>query len=133
VIAAADPHRSARVILATTVATLLVFWVARVHAEISAAAQQVQSEGRLGHYDSTAADARGPGGIGPFLLLATLGLLDQEVAVRLALLNEVGQLLGWGIAVGRRLGCSRSASLLAGLVDGTLGVVIVGLKVLLQN
>jgi hypothetical protein len=34
VIAAADPHRSARVILATTVATLLVFWVARVHAEI---------------------------------------------------------------------------------------------------
>jgi hypothetical protein len=34
VIAAADSHRSARVILATTVATLLVFWVARVHAEI---------------------------------------------------------------------------------------------------
>ena len=55
------------------------------------------------------------------------------VAVRLALLNEVGQLLGWGIAVGRRLSWSRSASLLAGLVDGTLGVVIVGLKVLLQN
>jgi hypothetical protein len=35
--------------------------------------------------------------------------------------------------VGRRHGWSRSASLLAGLVDGTLGVVIVGLKVLLQN
>jgi hypothetical protein len=46
--------------------------------------------------------------------------------VRLVLLNEVGQLFGWGIAVGRRLGWSPSASLLAGLVDGTLGVVIVG-------
>ena len=59
-------------------------------------------------------------------------LADRSLNV-VALLSEVGQLLEWGIAVGRRLGWSRSASLLAGLVDGTLGVVIVGLKVLLQN
>ena len=37
-----------------------------------------------------------------FLLLGALGLLDEELAVQLALWNGVVQLLGWGTGAGRR-------------------------------
>ena len=67
------------------------------------------------------------------LPLAALGLMDQGIAVSLALLNGVAQLFGWGFIVGRRLGWSRPQSLLAGAIDGTFGLLIVGLKVLLQH
>ena len=135
VISAADLHGSARITFTATVATLLVYWLAHVHAEILA--QRLHN--RYGWtVISTTMDHETPLLEAPalsvlLLLLAALGLMDQGVAVNLALLNGVGQLFGWGVIVGRRLGWSRRQSLLAGAIDGTLGLLIVGLKVLLQH
>jgi hypothetical protein len=42
------------------------------------------------------------------------------------------QLFGWGIDVGRRRGGAWPAALLAGLVNGAFGLVIVVLEVLLH-
>jgi hypothetical protein len=67
-----------------------------------------------------------------FLLLGAVGLLDEELAVRLALWSGVVQLFGWGIDVGRRRGGAWPAALLAGLVNGAFGLVIVVLEVLLH-
>jgi hypothetical protein len=67
-----------------------------------------------------------------FLLLGAVGLLDEELAVRLALWNGVVQLVGWGIDVGRRRGQAWPAALLTGLVNGAFGVVIILLEVLLH-
>jgi hypothetical protein len=54
------------------------------------------------------------------------------VAVRLALWNGVVQLVGWGIEVGRRRGQAWPAALLTGLINGTFGLVIIMLEVLLH-
>jgi hypothetical protein len=67
-----------------------------------------------------------------FLLLGALGLLDEELAVQLALWNGVVQLLGWGIDVGRRRGQAWPAALLVGLLNGAFGVAIIILEVLLH-
>ena len=67
-----------------------------------------------------------------FLLLGALGVLEEALAVRLALWNGVVQLVGWGIDVGRRRGQSWPAALLKGLVNGAFGVVIVLLEVQLH-
>ena len=66
------------------------------------------------------------------LLLGAFGLLDEELAVRLALWSGVVQLVGWGIDVGRRRGRAWPAALLAGLINGAFGLVIVVLEVLLH-
>jgi hypothetical protein len=67
-----------------------------------------------------------------FLLLGAVGLLREQLAVNLALANGVAQLLIWGIVVARRLGWSWFASILAGAVDASSGVVIIVLKALLH-
>jgi hypothetical protein len=54
------------------------------------------------------------------------------VAVRLALWNGVVQLVGWGIEVGRRRRQAWPAALLTGLINGTFGLVIIMLEVLLH-
>jgi hypothetical protein len=67
-----------------------------------------------------------------FLLLGALGLFSEGLAVRLALWNGVVQLVGWGIEVGRRRGQAWPAALLTGLINGTFGLVIIMLEVLLH-
>jgi hypothetical protein len=67
-----------------------------------------------------------------FLLLAALDLLDEGLAVRLALWNGVAQLLGWGIELGRRSGRSWPRALLVGAVNSTFGLVIIVLEALLH-
>ena len=52
--------------------------------------------------------------------------------MRLALWGGVVQLCGWGSDVGRRRGGTWPAALLAGLVNGAFGLVIVVLEVLLH-
>jgi hypothetical protein len=133
--AAAVSHEPAGIILAETVATLLVFWLAHVYADLGA---QALHEGKRDLKAVPAIMARelsmvaAPALSIVFLLLGTLGLLDEGVAVRLALWNGVAQLAGWGITVERRLGQSWPAALLGGLVNGAFGLVIVGLEVLLH-
>ena len=67
-----------------------------------------------------------------FLLLGALEVLEEALAVGLALWNGVVQLVGWGIDVGRRRGQAWPAALLTGLVNGAFGVVIVLLEVQLH-
>jgi len=135
VIAAADPQAPAGAVLAATVGTLLVFWLTHVYPEVLA--QRLHNSYDLSSILGTMARQlpmlEAPALSVLFVCLAALGLVDQGLAVSLALSNGVGQLFGWGVIVGRRLGWSWPAALLAGAVDGTLGLVIVGLKVLLQH
>ncbi len=67
-----------------------------------------------------------------FLLLGVLGLLDEGLAVGLALWTGVAQLVGWAIEAGRRHGRSRPAMLLSGVINGAFGVGIIGLEALLH-
>jgi hypothetical protein len=66
------------------------------------------------------------------LLLAVLDVLEDRLAVRIALWVGVAQLVGWGIDVGRQRGRSWPVALLGGLVNGVFGVIIVLLDVLLH-
>jgi hypothetical protein len=67
-----------------------------------------------------------------FLLLGALGLLNEPLAVRLALWSGVIQLFGWGIEVGRRRGRAWPAAVLVGLINAAFGVIIILLEVLLH-
>jgi hypothetical protein len=133
--ATAAGGKSPELILAATVATLLVFWLAHVYAEF------LDHGLRHGSSDLKVLAAimgqelsmlAAPALSILFLLLGAVGLLDEELAVRLALWSGVVQLFGWGIDVGRRRGRAWPAALLAGLVNGAFGLVIVVLEVLLH-
>jgi hypothetical protein len=133
--ATAAGGKSADLILAATVATLLVFWLAHVYAEF------LEHQVRHGSPEWKALAAimgrelsmlAAPALSILFLLLGALGLLDEGLAVRLALWNGVVQLVGWGIDVGRRRGRGWPVALLTGLINGTFGLVIIVLEVLLH-
>ena len=135
VIAATAHNERPGLILAATVVTLLVFWLAHVYAEVLAHGLR-QARLELNVVPATMTRElsmlAAPALSVLFLLLGALGVLGEGLAVRLALWNGVAQLVGWGIDVGRRLGRSWPAALLGGVVNGVLGVVIVLLEVLLH-
>jgi hypothetical protein len=133
--ATAAGGKSAALILTATVATLLVFWLAHVYSDF------LDHQLRQGRSSwSVLASLMGrelsmlaaPALSILFLLLGALGVLGEELAVRLALWSGVLQLVGWGIDAGRRRGQGWPAALTVGLVNGSFGVVIVGLEVLLH-
>jgi hypothetical protein len=135
VIAATAEHESPEVVLAATVATLLVFWLAHVYADFldhglrhGGSDLQVLAAIMGQELSMLAAPALSI----LLLLLGALGLLDEELAVRLALWSGVVQLVAWGIDVGRRRGGGWPAALLVGLVNGAFGLAIVVLEVLLH-
>jgi hypothetical protein len=135
VIAAAAGHQPPELILAATVATLLVFWLAHVYADVLD--HGLRQEGfHLGILPAIMGRELSmlvaPALSILFLLLGAVDLLDEELAVRLALWNGVVQLVGWGIDVGRRRGQAWPAALLTGLVNGAFGVVIILLEVQLH-
>lgn len=66
------------------------------------------------------------------LLLGAVDVLDPDLSIGLALGFGVAQLFAWGYFVGRRRGGSRTIALLTGLVDGTFGLAIVALEVLVH-
>jgi hypothetical protein len=132
--ATAAGGKSPGLILGATVATLLVFWLAHVYAEFldhglrhGSSDLKVLAAIMGQELSMLAAPA-----LSILLLLGAVGLLDEELAVRLALWSGVVQLFGWGIDVGRRRGGAWPAALLAGLVNGAFGLVIVVLEVLLH-
>jgi hypothetical protein len=135
VIAATAGHEPPAFILAATVTTLLVYWLAHVYADVlDHGLRQAGSDLKvvpaiMGRELSMLA---APALSILFLLLGALGLLDEGLAVRLALWSGMAQLVGWGIDVGRRSGKSGPGALLAGLVNGAFGVVIVVLEALLH-
>ena len=135
VIAATAGHEPPAFILAATVTTLLVFWLAHVYADV------LDHELGQARFDLKVVPAimgrelsmlAAPALSILFLLLGALGLLDEGLAVRLALWNGVAQLVGWGIEVGRRRGQAWPAALLGGVINGAFGVVIVVLEALLH-
>jgi hypothetical protein len=135
VIATAAGHEPPGFILAATVLTLLVFWLAHVYADFfdhgvrEAGFDLKIVPGIMGRELSMLA-APAPSVL--FLLLGALGVLDKGLATQLALWNGVAQLVGWGIDVVRRSGRSWPAALLGGVINGAFGVVIVVLEALLH-
>jgi hypothetical protein len=122
-------------ILAVTIATLLVFWLAHVYAHFldhqvrhDRTRWQVLGSIMTQELSMVAAPALSI----LFLLLGSLGLLKEPLAVRLALWTGVVQLFGWGIDAGRRRGRNWPAALLAGLINGFFGLAIIILEVLLH-
>ena len=116
--------------------TLLVFWLAHVWSE--AIADRMQDPRPYSWRRARAVAAwhwpMVQAAFGPLLalLLADLGAWSLGTAVTVALLVSVAQLVGWGIAVGRRTFHSWPAALLSGAVDGLLGVVLILLKTLVH-
>jgi hypothetical protein len=133
--ATAAGGESPELILVATASTLLVFWLAHVYADFLDHELRHASSGLrvvasiMGHELSMLA---APALSILFLLLSAIGLLDEGLAVRLALWNGVVQLVGWGVDAGRRRGRAWPSALLGGLVNGAFGVVIIMLEVLLH-
>src|SRR6266545_1116982 len=125
----------ATAVIAATAATLAVFWLAHVYADI------LEHELGQAGFDLKVVPAvmarelsmvAAPALSILFLLLGVLGLLDEGLAVGLALWTGVAQLVGWAIEAGRRHGRSRPAMLLSGVINGAFGVGIIGLEALLH-
>jgi hypothetical protein len=133
--ASAAGGKSPDLILMATVATLLVFWLAHVYAHFLD--HEVRHDRTRWKVLASIMGQELSMLVAPafpilFLLLGALGLLPEPLAVRLALWTGVAQLFAWGIEVGRRRGQAWPAALLAGLINGALGLVIVVLEVLLH-
>jgi hypothetical protein len=134
-IAAAAGHASPGLILAATVATLLVFWLAHVYADfLDHGVRQSRFDFKVlppimaRELSMLAAPALSI----LLLLLGAIGLFGEGLAIRLALWNGVLQLVGWGIDIGRSHGQAWPAALLTGLINGVFGVIIIFLEVLLH-
>jgi hypothetical protein len=136
VIAATAGHMPPGRLLAVTVATLAVFWLAHVYAQTLS--HHLRGETRLSWASVSAAMTEerpmleGPTPSLVLLLLGLLGVLREQPAVRLALWAGVAQLVIWGVAYARRQGWAWPAAMAAGLVNGMFGVAIVLLEVLLH-
>ena len=127
--------KSPGLILVTTVATLLVFWLAHVYAHFldhQVRHDRTRWKALASIMGQELSMLAAPALSILFLLLGALDVLKEPVAVRLALWIGVVQLFGWGIEVGRRRGRAWPAALLVGLVNGAFGMVIIVLEVLLH-
>jgi hypothetical protein len=116
--------------------TLGVFWLAHTQAELLAIRYAVghplsrtEMRSHLRH-----AWPMVEAGLPPVaaLLLGTIGLLDDDTAVTLALAVGVAELAAWGIAIGvrERLGLWRTVAVTA--INVSLGLAVVGLKLLIH-
>jgi hypothetical protein len=123
-------------LIAGVAATTIVFWIAHVYAEVLG--NRLQGEHAVSWANVRAASNHEwpivEAALPPVLalLLGVLGILDTDSAVNVAIAVGILELFLWGIAVGRRLGLSITATLAAGVVNGALGVVIAGLKMLVH-
>jgi hypothetical protein len=131
VIGAAGGKLPAGEVLAATLTTLFVFWLAHVYADILG--QRLVVDGRgLGAILRGSATFELPLLLGPVLPISCLVLgvlgVPGSLAMNLALSCGVGQLCALGVVVARRLHQSWPVTLLTGFVNGILGLIIVLLK-----
>jgi hypothetical protein len=135
VIAATATVETPGIILAETLATLLVFWVAHVYTDYVATRMHGHQHG-FGALASImlreSAMLSAPALSLLFLLLGAIGALDKDLAVRLALWNGFLQLVLWGVAVQRRLGRKWPSAALGGAITGGLGLIIIGFEALIH-
>jgi hypothetical protein len=123
-------------VLALTVATLVIFWLAHVYTQTLAHHLRGGTRLRWATVKEAMAE-EGPMLFAPalsvvFLLLGVLGLLEDHTATRLAIWAGVAQLAGWGIVYARRQGWGWRTAAVAGAINGAFGLVIVVLEVLLH-
>jgi hypothetical protein len=107
VIAATGPEGPPALVLAATVATLLVYWLAHVYADfLDQGLRQPGFDLRVipPVMGRELAMLVAPAESILLLLLGALHVLDEELAVRLALWSGDLQPLGWGPDLGRRHG-----------------------------
>jgi hypothetical protein len=132
VIAASGRHLPPGQVLALTLSTLLTFWLAHVYARVLAHHLQAATGLRWDIVVAAMVEewpmVAAPAPALAVLLLGAVGVLEEHLAVNLALWVGVAQLVGWGIAYARRQRWGWPIALATGAINGTFGVVIIGLK-----
>jgi hypothetical protein len=124
-------------LIAGVLATTFVFWIAHVYAEVLG--RRVEGEPGRPTLADIAVAARGEwplveASLLPVLclLVGVVGIVETKTAVGIAIGAGVVELFGYGIAAGRRLQLSRGGTVVVGVVNGCLGLLIVLLKVLVH-
>jgi hypothetical protein len=131
---AADPGHGKALWL--TAATLFVFWLAHVYAQTLS--HHLRGARRLEWPAVKAAMVEerplleGPVPMLVILALGELHLLEGRTAVRLALWLGVVELVTWGVLYARRQRWTWWPSLVAGGLNGLLGLAIVALEVVVH-
>lgn len=134
---ALDDTLSAANILVFTVATMFVFWLAHVYAELVAV--QVVAGSRLSRGNllrvmrSEWPIMKSAGLPSLALLLAVLGVYERQAGITIALIVGVVSLAGWGWLIGRRSGLSRFGVIVASALSAGLGLLVVALELALQH
>jgi hypothetical protein len=136
VIGAAARNQSDAQILALTVVTLLILWLAHVYAETLA---HHLKQGGEPDWNAAVTAMREEWAmlIGPAPMLLVLGLggvgiLDEDVALTLALWTGLAQLVVWGVTYARRLEWGWPSAVGVGLINGTFGLMIVLLEIIVH-
>jgi hypothetical protein len=122
-------------IIGTVLATLVVYWLAHVYADLLAPDDHAENPGHPTRHEIAIAlvDEWGhvAGGLGPVatLLIAHLAGASVELAVDLALGVAVAELAWWGVLSARKAELHGGWVLLYALLAALLGGLIVVLKV----
>ncbi len=124
-------------LIAGVLATTFVFWIAHVYAEVLG--RRVEGDGGRPTLANLVGAARGEwplveAALLPVLclLVGVVGLVETQTAVWIAIGAGVVELFGYGLAAGRRLKLSLSGTVVVGVINGVLGLVIVALKALVH-
>ena len=122
--------------LSLAVATLFVFWLAHVYAQTLSHHLRGSSQLEWSVVRTAMAEERplleGPAPLLAVLALGSLGVLEHEQAIRVALWLGVAELLAWGFLYARRQRWSWLTSVIAGVVNGLFGLLIVLLEVVVH-
>lgn len=136
VIAAGAGHtESFAQLSAAIIGTILVYWLAHLHASAIGGAVSAGHHPVLAlrlaaaHTWTIAAASLVPLAI---LLLAHIGGADLSNAARIALLSTIGLLTGYSYAAGRRGGLGARGSILCAVAGASLGVLVALLKAALH-
>lgn len=130
-----DPTLSATGVAGWTVATALVFFIAHVYSHIVGAGFARPAKAlALVRSESRKEWPMVQGALAPaaMMMLAPLGLVSEENASFVAVWTGVLLLIGAGIVIGRRERLGFGRSLIIGAINGAIGLLIVGLKVLVH-
>jgi hypothetical protein len=128
-----EEHVAARTALLTLLSTMGVFWLAHVWSTIVGERIHqgrhftIRQAGEIGRAEWPLVEATFVPALA--LLLGWAGVLADTTALTLALVVCIVQLFAWGFVVGRRAYDRRLHALLTGVVDGALGLVLVGLEI----
>ncbi len=136
VIAGAARYESDAEIFGLTVITLLVLWLAHVYAETLAHHLRHRGTPAWGEVVAAMNKERtmleGPAPMLLILALGGVGILDDDLALTLALWTGTAQLVIWGITYARRLHWGWLTAIGVGLVNGAFGLIIVLLEVIVH-